>query len=354
MVLLYACAAEMSLPTDTNIRHFGSVDDADHQFKVLLWSFVGVVTGLAQAGQDAIATPAHKPYQRPPLNAEYEEQREAILVSVRSSLFLHTLLTYLDPLQSQTHPYVTLWSPAQGRSLDMIALKLLHCIAPHCLEAFLEASGPQVLGLYVRKFSNVLSLSATASAVDPEHAASLVDGDADVDRVYLAIRVLQAVVVAAAKHDDFRDKYKALLGEIGVIEDLVAIAGAVDLDAAKAPFASTVKVPAGTAASVTVETACPTGTTPVSSLEAVFGFIGVLCAANKANKTRFRRAGGVPLLVSWLRYPTGDAPHKPQVVVAAVNCLWNAVCGAPNSENKFVAEVRLNRFQEGFSELRAH
>lgn len=189
LVLLYAVAAEEGVTTDTNPRHYNSTEPEDLEFKLLLWSFVGIVTGLCGLGLPP-APSSHKPYEAPPVNGIYEDQREAVLTSVRSSLFLHTLLTYLDPLQSQTHTYIKSWSPAQGRVLDLTALKLLACIAPRCLATFQEASGPQVLSLYIRKYSSVLSLASSAALVEPSQADAFKDGDADIDRVYLSLRVL--------------------------------------------------------------------------------------------------------------------------------------------------------------------
>ncbi len=93
---------------------------------------------------------------------------------------------------------------------------------------------------------------------------------------------------------------KPVLGDAGLIEDLVSIAKAVDMTAAKAPFASTMKAAPATAGSVAPDSASPTAVTPLSSLECVFGLIARLCEGCKANTARFRRAGGVPVLVACL------------------------------------------------------
>ncbi len=130
------------------------------------------------------------------------------------------------------------------------------------------------------------------------------------------------------------------MGDAGLLEDLVFIAKSVDMTAAKTPFSTTMKAAPGITTSVAPDAACPTTVTPVSSLECVFGLLARLCDGCKANATRFRRAGGVSVLVAWLRFPTGDPASKPQVVVAVVDCLWSAVAFSTSSENRFVAEVR--------------
>lgn len=148
-------------------------------------------------------------------------------------------------------------------------------------------------------------------------------------------------VLEASNNEARPSPFASLLGDIGLLEDLISIAKSVDLEAAKAPFASTLKAPTTSALTVTADTSCPSNVTPVASLETVFMLIGALCDGHRVNQTRFRRADGVALVHTWLRYPTGDPASKPQVVLV-VHCLWNAVVGNTKSENKLVADVSVS------------
>ncbi len=120
------------------------------------------------------------------MSADALEHRDAILSSVKSSLFVHTLLLYLDPVHATRHQYIASFSRSQGRALDLLALRLLEWFGPLCPEQFAEASGHQVLLLYVRKHSHMLTIRRP-----DDDAGDLEDGDADVDRVYHSLRVLK-------------------------------------------------------------------------------------------------------------------------------------------------------------------
>jgi hypothetical protein len=61
----------------------------------------------------------------------------------------------------------------------------------------------------------------------------------------------------------------------------------------------------------------------------------------RVNQTRFRRAGGVQLLVPWLRHPVDDSVSvsKVNIPVAALALTWEAVARNKKNETKFVGEV---------------
>ena len=48
LALLYGTCSEMALPTDANPRNHGTCEPLDVELKQLLWSFIGVVTGVTQ------------------------------------------------------------------------------------------------------------------------------------------------------------------------------------------------------------------------------------------------------------------------------------------------------------------
>ena len=61
----------------------------------------------------------------------------------------------------------------------------------------------------------------------------------------------------------------------------------------------------------------------------------------RLNQTRFRRSGGVTLLVPWLRLPVDNSVStgKPQIVPAVLALVWEAVTHNKKNAAKFIAEV---------------
>jgi hypothetical protein len=87
LVLLYATCSEMGFPTDANPRNYSTVEPVDVEFKQLLWSFVGVVTGVTSTStpQRSRVSLSGRKVLPPPrvVNAEVEAQAQSVLDSVR-------------------------------------------------------------------------------------------------------------------------------------------------------------------------------------------------------------------------------------------------------------------------------
>ena len=125
---------------------------------------------------------------------------------------------------------------------------------------------------------------------------------------------------------------RTLLGESGAVEDLLTLLSGIN--AAVPPPAEVAPT-----ATVTAATATPSAVSAGVVVEAVFGVLSMLCSdGHEDNQTRFRRAGGVSVLLSWLRYDPEDAVAKPMAVVPVVATLWEAVVGNRRSEAKFIVE----------------
>ncbi|KAJ3324999.1 hypothetical protein HDV06_005588 [Boothiomyces sp. JEL0866] len=68
-----------------------------------------------------------------------------------------------------------------------------------------------------------------------------------------------------------------------------------------------------------------------------------LCQGYKANKQNFGEAGGVELMIEFLkyfsthfRYDTCDPKEKERVLLSTVECIWGTICGNFIFENKFL------------------
>ena len=305
LLLEYGVAAEMELPVDANPRNFATSDPVDLEFKTLAW---GVVAAMSVASEDAMAR-------------------------VNESLFVQTLLLYLNPSHHHGNRYLQIWAPTQRRSLDLLAGRLLSQIAPQCVSLINSYHGAMVALNHIRSHSSMLSTppvddddgeAATELGEDASVDAPPVDDtEDDVDRQYAALCLLQVTCT---------EDQQTVLGENGAIEDLLTLLSGIN---------ATVPPPAEVAptATVTAATATPSDLSAGLLVEAVFTALSMLCrGGHEDNQTRFRRAGGVSALLAWLRYDPEDAVVKPLAVVPVVAALWEAVVGNRRSEARFIAD----------------
>lgn len=330
LALEYATAAEMELPVDANPRNFATSDPEDLELKQLLWT---MIAGLCEGYEGAEA-----------------------LHAVRESLFIQTLLMYVDPAQANSAYLSMTWAESQKRELELLAFSLLHQLAPHCSENFSTHEGIRICVQHVRKHSNALTVvegGPDESTVGPESAeiegagelgtaTALEDGEDDLDRQYLALRLLQRTLPLPdeAHQDEF--------GAVGGVEDMVTLIRNADLTpksattmgpgaAASGTLGATLLVgddePVGTA------NAAPSDITPALVLEAVFSVLAASCrGGHAANQDRLRKFGGVSALVRWLRFDVEDSVTKPLLVPCVVSSVWEAVVGNKRSEARFVAD----------------
>ncbi|KAJ3057523.1 hypothetical protein HK097_004045 [Rhizophlyctis rosea] len=63
-----------------------------------------------------------------------------------------------------------------------------------------------------------------------------------------------------------------------------------------------------------------------------------LCQETKNNKETFEAGGGVEAAIPFLKYHSANPNEENLVQLAAVECVWGAVCGSSNSEEKFFAQ----------------
>ncbi|KAJ3254234.1 hypothetical protein HK103_007287 [Boothiomyces macroporosus] len=61
-----------------------------------------------------------------------------------------------------------------------------------------------------------------------------------------------------------------------------------------------------------------------------------LCQGYKANKQNFGEAGGVEVMIEFLKYDTCDPKEKERVLLSTVECIWGTICGNFVFENKFL------------------
>lgn len=149
LVLEYAVAAEMELPVDANPRNFATSDPVDLEFKQLAWSLIG-----AMAAAD-----------------------DATMRRVQESLFVQTLLLYLDPSRAHGNRYLQIWAPTQRRALDLLAARLLLRLAPSCADQFNQYNGVVVALNHVRAHSSVLATPSGDSDAEGDGATELGDDE---------------------------------------------------------------------------------------------------------------------------------------------------------------------------------
>eukprot|EP01138_Halocafeteria_seosinensis_P011413 gb/GECG01011657.1/.p1 GENE.gb/GECG01011657.1/~~gb/GECG01011657.1/.p1 ORF type:complete len:1497 (+),score=217.60 gb/GECG01011657.1/:1-4491(+) len=240
-VLVYGCACEMGLQTEGSYRWFGTSDEADLEFKQLLWDLVLVCVNAETEAYRWVheaekELERYRSVTRTSDSMTHQQDGELgfastadfswpVLREVKHSSFIQTLLAYLDPLQ-ESHPYLATWSPAQRRTLELQSLSILTQLAPLCLPEFGEAGGIEVLTLYLRKHCSFLSVNqlqgrkpAAENSVlellreyglldlyqshcrvsvedddedEPVHN-SCSEGEHDNDRFYLALKLVAAV-----------------------------------------------------------------------------------------------------------------------------------------------------------------
>ncbi|KAJ3274779.1 hypothetical protein HDV01_001982 [Terramyces sp. JEL0728] len=61
-----------------------------------------------------------------------------------------------------------------------------------------------------------------------------------------------------------------------------------------------------------------------------------LCQGYKVNKQHFGEAGGVELMIEFLKYDTCDPKEKERILLSTVECIWGTICGNFVFENKFL------------------
>ena len=395
-VLLYSTACEMGLPTEAPFRAFGTAQEGDMQLKTLLWDLVLVSVMSEQEAAEGAAQAKHELQRRQQLLAlkkggssvEMEggsdQTREGafahslpVLQEVKSSLFIHALLCYLDPAQDQ-HPYLRAWTPAQRRALELQALSVLLALAPRCLAEFGEAGGPTVTLLYLRKHAGMLSVKQVegggkvhmeggAGGVDsdlstpfvPADVQDLVDGEDDGDRVYLALRLLTVTSGAGAEGGSkwseggstHGSDFAAAVGELGGVQDIIAllrsIAPAADaLVSASAATGLGGDLPPGTPLGLGLgvfkggKLAAPAGMNVSSQMLAQTA--SVMSGSTPMDGTNRMQGGSTPSLgvVASIGGCSTPPAHIVEAALTAVACLCRAQAtqeahlGAPSSQSE--------------------
>lgn len=337
LLLLYSTAAEMGLPTDADQRRFGTTDTDDHEMKTLMWSLI------ADLCMQCNATVTNEDGQTQVI--DYGHECRAIM---RQSLFLPTLLLYLDPAQA-SHPYVSTWSAASRREVELHALSILRLLAPLCPQEFGNNAGPLVALLYFRKHTE--GLSVAAEATDSAETDEL-SGEPDIERQYHALRLVEAVAACSLHGEDEGEgeSFCAILGEAGAVEDFVFSLSQADPTQATLTASQILQQTRQRAREeygvkelpgddgVTLATAKPSYVTPSMYIEALLSSIAaVVCTRHPDNQRRFRRAGGIRMLLPWLVHRKDDDVHQAYITVAAVAATWAATKLVRKSQAKFVA-----------------
>lgn len=154
LLLDASTSAEMYAQVGLPLDNFGTVTQIDFEFKQLAWS---LITSLCQGPfSDFEVHPVTAPSSSATGNGGGDEHATCLTV-VRDSLFIPTLLLYLDPLASSSHPYLAAWSPPARRALEVQAMQTLSTLSGTFAKQIVECGGLGIIASYIRNHSEILN-----------------------------------------------------------------------------------------------------------------------------------------------------------------------------------------------------